>query len=53
MFQKGDHFENQLLSRGYSPCKLFTLEHVKIHSTNHLELFFAENPSKKHYTLEK
>ena len=41
--------------KGYSPCKILTLaqklkfqNHVKIHSTNLLELFCAKNRSKKH-----
>ena len=41
--------------RGYSPCKILALaqklkfkKHVKIHSTNHLELFCAKKRSKKH-----
>ena len=39
--------------KGYSPCKILTLaqklkfqKHVKIHSTNHLQLFCAKNRSK-------
>ena len=41
--------------KGYSPCKILTLaqklkfqKHVKIHSTNHFELFCAKNRFKKH-----
>ena len=41
--------------KSYSPCKILTLaqklkfqKNVKIHSTNHFELFCAKNRSKKH-----
>ena len=42
--------------KGYSPCEILTLaqklkfqkKQVKIHSTNHLQLFCAKNRSKKH-----
>ena len=41
--------------KGYSPCKILTLaqklksqKHVKIHSTNHLQLFCAKNHCNKH-----
>ena len=42
------------------PCKILTLnqklkfkKHVKIHSTNHLELFYAKNRSKKYEIFQK
>ena len=60
IFEKWDHFENWPLCKGYSCCKILTLgqklkfkKHVKIHSTNHLELFCAKNRSKKHQIFEK
>ena len=60
IFQKWDHFENQTLRKGYSPCKILTFvknwnskKHVKIHSTNHLELFCEKNRSKKHQIFQK
>ena len=41
--------------KGYSPCKVLTLaqklkfqKHVKMHFTNHFELFCVKNRSKKH-----
>ena len=43
-----------------SPCKILTLgqklkfqKHVKIHSTNHSQLFSAKDPSKKHQIFQK
>ena len=47
--------------KGYSPCNILTYgskikipkKNVKIHSTNHLELFCAKNRSKKHQIFEK
>ena len=48
-------FWKLVIMQGYSPCKILSLgqklefqKHVKIHSTNHLELFCAKNRSKKH-----
>ena len=53
LIEKWDHFENRPSCKGYSPCKIFTLaqklkfqKHVKIHSTNHLELFCAKTARK-------
>ena len=41
--------------KGYSPCKILALvqklkfkKHIKIHSTNHLQLFCAKKRSTKH-----
>ena len=41
--------------KGYSPCKILALaqklkfkKHVKIHSTNHFQLFCAKHRSTKH-----
>ena len=58
--EKWDHFQNRPSCKGYSPCKILTLaqklkfqKHVKIHSTNHLQLFCAKNRSKKHQIFEK
>ena len=60
IFEKWEHFENQPSCKGYSLCKILTLgqklkfqKHVKIHSTNHLELFCAKNRSKKQSIFEK
>ena len=60
MFEKWEHFENRPSCKGYSPCKILTLaqklkfkKHVKIHSTNHLQLFCAKNRFKKHEIFEK
>ena len=67
IFEKWDHFENRPSCKGYSPCKILTLGQklkfqksflwfrvvLKIHSTNHLQLFCAKNRSKKHEIFEK
>ena len=46
--------------KGYVLCKILTLgqklkfqKHVKIHSTNHFQLFCAKNCSKKHQIFDK
>ena len=52
IFEKWDHFENRPSCQGYSPWKILTLgqkknskKHVKIHSTNNLELLCAKKRS--------
>ena len=45
-------------AKGYSPWKMVSFgknskKHVKIHSSNHLELFCEKNRSKKHEIFEK
>ena len=60
IFEKWEHFENRPSCKGYSPCKILSFgqklkfkKHVKIHSTNHLELFCAKNRSEKQQIFEK
>ena len=66
IIEKWEHFENRPSCKGYSPCKLFTLgqklkfkKHVKIHSTNHLQLFcenqktHAKSPKNTKYSRNK
>ena len=60
IFEKWDHFKNRPACRGYSPCKILTLgqklkfqKRVKIHSTNHLQLFCAKIRSKKDQIFQK
>ena len=60
IIEKWDHFKNRPSCKGYSPCKILILgqkvkfhNHVKIYSTNNLELFCAKNRFKKHQIFEK
>ena len=62
IFVKWDHVESRPLCEDYTPFKILTLvritikiknKYVKIHSTNHLEIFCVKNRSKKHEILEK
>ena len=60
IFEKWHHFQNRPSCKGYSLCKILTLgqklelqKHVKIHSTNHLELFCAKYRSKKPQIFKK
>ena len=55
IFEKQVHFENRPSSKGCSNAKSSlwvknynSKKHVKIHCTNHLELFCAEDRSKRH-----
>ena len=61
ILEKLDHFQNRPSCKGYSLCKILSLgqkrkiqkNHVKIHSTNHLEVFSRENRCKKYEIFEK
>ena len=60
IFKKWGRFKNRPSWKGYSPCKILILsqklkfkKHVKIHFTNHLELFCAKNRPKNFQILEK
>ena len=61
IFEKWDRSKSRPSCKSYSPCKIPTLgqklklkkKNVKIHSTNHWQLFCTKNRPKKHQIFEK